>query len=445
VTTAARDRAVVLGGGIAGLLAARVLSDHFTAVTVVDRDPINHSAAPRRGTPQAHHLHGLLARGHQVLEQLFPGLTAELVAAGAPLGDMLEHARLSFGGSRFAQGPSDLRVLCISRLTLEAAIRRRVSALPGVRLLGGYDVAGLVTTADCRRVTGAWVVDRRAESTKGKQARLPAELVVVATGRGSRLPRWLAILGYPQPPTERVALGVAYASQSFRLPTGALGTDLVVISAPTPDRPRGGALALLEGGRCLVTLIGVLGDEPPTDDEGFRRFAGDVALPELATLISVGQAVDQPVPFRHPVAIRHRYDRLPATPSGLAVLGDAVCSLNPIYGQGMTVAALQALALGRRLEEPSWRTRRYLDDVTRISGVAWSLAVAGDLIFPQVEGRRTIAGQLLGRYIARVQAGAARDPALGRAFLRVTSLVDPPGALLRPSVIRRVAAGFTRA
>ncbi|HEU4998433.1 MAG TPA: FAD-dependent monooxygenase [Lapillicoccus sp.] len=429
-----RERAVVLGGGIAGLLAARILSQYFVSVVVVDRDSFDDSVIARRGTPQARHLHGLLARGHEVLETLFPGLTAELVDAGAPIGDMLVNTRLSFGGQRFAAGPSGLTALCVSRPTLETAIRRRVAALPGVRLCGGRDIAGLASSTDRRQVTGVRVVDRQ----DGTEETWSADLTVVATGRGSRLPAWLSELGYTPPTTERVALDVGYASQRVRLPAESLGDDLVVLSAPTPATPRGGALSLIEGGCCLVTLMGVLGDHPPVDQDGFRRFATDVALPDLANLIDTSEPLDPPVAFRHPVALRHRYDRMPSAPDGLVVLGDAVCSLNPIYGQGMTVAALQALALGRRLDETSFETRRCLRDVGRISGVAWSLALAADLSYPQVEGRRSFSGRLMSRYITRVQVGAARDPGLGRAFLRVTSLVDPPPALLRPSVVRRV-------
>jgi len=314
VTALRRDRAVVLGGGITGLLAARVLSDHFAVVELVDRGALDDSVVARRGTPQARHLHGLLSRGLEVLEGLLPGLTAELVDEGAPIGDMLGNTRICFGGHRFAQGPSGLTALCVSRPTLEAAIRRRVSALPGVRLRGGHDIAGLTTTPDHRRVTGVVVVDRRDGHGETASAEWPADLTVVATGRGSRLATWLSAHGYAPPTTERVALQVAYASQQFLLPQGALGNDLVVLSAPTPRRPRGGALSLIEGGRCLVTLMGVLGDHPPTDTDGFRGFAADAALPDLAELVRLAEPVDDPARYRHPVAVRHRYDRIPSFP-----------------------------------------------------------------------------------------------------------------------------------
>ena len=174
MTPTQHDRAVVLGGSIAGLLAARVLADDFAEVLVIDRDALGPEAAPRRGTPQARHLHGLLARGLQVLEELFPGLTAELVAGGAPVGDMLGNTRLTFGGHRFRQAPSGLTALCVSRPTLEAAVRRRVVALPAVRLLGERDVVGLTASRDNRRVVGARVIGRADGSA---EEQLPADVV----------------------------------------------------------------------------------------------------------------------------------------------------------------------------------------------------------------------------------------------------------------------------
>ena len=430
-----RDRAVVLGGSIAGLLAARVLAETHTEVIVVDRDLLGPAAGARRGTPQARHLHGLLARGHDVLEDLFPGLTAELVEAGAPVGDMLASSRICLGGFRFRQGRSGLTAVCVSRAVLEAAVRRRVLALSGISLLGGRDVVGLATTADGRRVVGANVIGRVDGSA---EERVYADLVVDATGRGSRLPVWLEAAGYRPPARERLEVRVGYSSRRYRLDPGALGDDLVLLSAPTPDSPRGGALSLVEGGSCLVTLMGVLGDHPPTDPLGFERFSADLALSDVSEVLRGGRPLDDPVGYRYPTSVRTRYDRLVRFPESLVVLGDAACTLNPIYGQGMTVAALEAVALRRHLSDggPQW-ARRYRHEVGRISGRAWAMAKNADLAFPGVPGRRTATSRALGRYVARVQAGAVRDADLGAAFLRVTSMVDPPEALFRPATVAR--------
>jgi 2-polyprenyl-6-methoxyphenol hydroxylase-like FAD-dependent oxidoreductase len=168
---------------------------------------------------------------------------------------------------------------------------------------------------------------------------------------------------------------------------------------------------VIEGGQCLVTLMGILGDHSPTDPEGFARFAADLSLPDVYRVLEDAEPLEEPVAYRYPASIRNRYDRLTRFPDGVAVLGDAVCTLNPIYGQGMTVVALQAAALRRHLANGRpLRPRAYLRDVGRITGIAWALALGGDLSFPEVEGRRTPASRLLGRYVGRLQAGAAHDP-----------------------------------
>ena len=431
-------RAVVLGGSIAGLLAARVLTESHGEVIVVDRDPLGEETGARRGTPQAHHLHGLLGRGHDILEELFPGLTTDLLAAGAHAGDMLANSRICLGGFRFQQAPSGLSTICASRPALEAAIRHRVLASSRIQILGSRDVVGLVTTSDRRRVVGATVVPRDGSP----EEQLDGDLVVDATGRGSRLPRWLEAAGYPAPEQQRVVVRVGYASRNYRLAPGALAGDLVLVSAPTPSTPRGGGLSLVEGGRCLVTLMGVLGDNPPTDPAGFDRFAADLALPDVARVMRSSEPLDEPVGYRYPASVRTRYDLMAGFPEGLLVLGDAVCTLNPIYGQGMTVAALEALALRDHLARGAAPgAPAYLHEVGRISGRAWDMATSADLAFPEVEGHRTTAGRVLGRYVARVQAGATHDSRLGTAFLRVTSMVDPPQSLFRPSVLARSVLG----
>ena len=216
-TPVGRDRAVVLGAGIAGLVSALALTTSYREVCIVERDHLAGASAPRRGTPQARHLHGLLARGHSVLEGMLPGLTSELVAEGAAIGDMLGDTRLCFGGHRFARGDAQLTALCVSRPALEAAIRRWVTGLPGIRVLAGRDLVGLTTDRRGTRVTGVRAIGR----DDGSSAEvLGADLVVEATGRGSRLPVWLSELGYPQLDTDEVRVDVGYATRQYRVPVG---------------------------------------------------------------------------------------------------------------------------------------------------------------------------------------------------------------------------------
>lgn len=435
-------RAVVLGGSIAGLLAARVLADAFDEVVVVDRDELPDAAVPRRGVPQDRHIHALLARGQQVLDGLFPGFTADLVAAGVPTGDLLADVRTCLGGHTFARCTSGLTAVSASRARLEAEIRKRVRARAGVRLVARCDALGLTVTPDGRRVCGARIL-RAADGSAGQV--LDAGLVVDATGRGSRMPRWLADLGVDAPEPEQVRIGVRYATRMLRLDTGRMEGDLAVLHGPTPERPRGGALAAVEGGRHVLTLFGMLDDAPPLDPAGFTAFAGTLASPDIARAVRDAEPLSDPVAHRFPHAVRRRYERA-RLPDGLVVLGDALCSFNPIYGQGITVAALQSLAL-RRAVCSGWsgRTGGLQRAIAAAARPAWSLASGADLAFAEVVGRRTVTTRAAGRFVARVQATAARDPVVAAAFVRVTGLVDPPTALLRPGVLARVTTGRCRA
>jgi 2-polyprenyl-6-methoxyphenol hydroxylase-like FAD-dependent oxidoreductase len=432
------EQAVVLGASMAGLLAARVLAEAYGQVTVVDRDPLPEASAQRRGVPQGRHTHALLARGQQALEELFPGLTAELIAAGAPSGDLLGEGRWYVSGHLLRQERSGLVGLGASRPLLEARIRARVRALPNVAFLDGCDIVGLAATPDGRRVTAARVL-RQAGAAEQV---LDADLVVDATGRGSRAPVWLEALGCPRPERDEVRVRLGYATRTYRLPADVLDGDMAVLDAPTPQNPRGGALLALEDGRWIVTLAGILGDFPPTDPDGFMAFARSLRFPDIYQAIRDGEPLDDPVPFRFPASVRHRYERLDRFPDGFLVVGDAVCSFNPIYGQGMSVAAIEALALGRHLRRGARpEPRRLLRDLARAVDVPWEIAAGGDLVFPGVHGHRTAKTRLANAYLARLHAAAADDGRLAVAFAQVAGLVAPPRSLLRPAVVVRVLRG----
>jgi hypothetical protein len=238
---------------------------------------------------------------------------------------------------------------------------------------------------------------------------------------------------------ERVRIGLGYASRTYRLASGLLDGDLGILNAATPDHPRGGALAAMENDRFLVTLFGILGDHPPSDPAGFSDFAATLRFPDINEALRNAEPLDEAVSFRHPASVRHHYERLSRFPDGLLVMGDAMCTFNPVYGQGMSVVALQALALRahlRRHTTPEPLT--FFRQISRIVDLPWRMATGGDLAFPKVVGQRTVQMRLLNGYLAKLFAGAAHDPRLGRAFLRVAGLVDPPRALMAPAVATRV-------
>jgi 2-polyprenyl-6-methoxyphenol hydroxylase-like FAD-dependent oxidoreductase len=417
-----------------GLLAARALSESYDEVSVLERDSLPTEPGNRRGVQQGRHAHGLLARGREVLEELFPGLTEELVAASALVGDMQSEARWYNDGHRMKQAASGLDGLMVSRPLLEFRVRERVAALPGVRIVQRADVLGLATGLDGRSVTGVRLLD-----ADGRRSELAADLVVDATGRGSRGPHWLAELGYRAPDEEKVEIGVAYATRTYRRRPSHLNGDLALIVGPTPHIRRLGVALAMEDDRWIISLGGYLGDVPPTDPAAFDAFARTLAQPDIADLMAASEPLDDPLLFRYPRSVRRRYERLREFPNGYLAFGDAICSFNPIYGQGMTVASLEALALRKCLNQGDDRlAHRFFRAASRLIDVPWSIAVGGDLRFPEVAGKRTAQVKLVNAYIARLHRAARYDAKLGRAFLRVANLIDRPERLLRPAIAIRV-------
>jgi 2-polyprenyl-6-methoxyphenol hydroxylase-like FAD-dependent oxidoreductase len=432
-------RAVVLGGSIAGLLSARVLADHYTEVLVVDRDRLEDAGTPRRAAPQGHHVHGLLARGHEIIEGLFPGLTAELVADGVPIGDFGTSLGWYFDGRMMRRTKTGLTCISPSRPMLEQRVRRRVRALPNVRFAESTDIAGLVTAAGGRAVTGV-----RVQSRDGSPERsVDAALVVDATGKGSRATSWLTELGLAETPEERVKIDITYTTCDFEGPLtpDPIGDGVAEVCVATPANPRGATLARLAD-RYSLSLYGILGDRPPRDPAGFLAFAESLAVPTIHAAVSGARPLGDPVSYHYPASVRHRFEAVPDLPAGFLVVGDAACSFNPIYAQGMTVAALGADVLSRHVaggREP--QPRAYFRDLAKVNDAPWALAAGGDLGFPGTVGRRTLGVRIANAYVPRLRTAAVNDAALTEAFLRTAGLVDPPQAVMRPGVVRRVFFG----
>ncbi|MEV4704942.1 FAD-binding monooxygenase [Actinoplanes sp. NPDC049316] len=430
--TSNRSHALVLGGSIAGLLAARVLADRYATVTIAERDRLPSAAEHRRGVPHGKHAHGLLPRGLQIMEELLPGLRGDLERGGGLIADILGNCRWYLNGRLLRQADAGLPALAASRPLIEGEIRRRVRALPNVTVLDGHDITGLCASADGRRITGAAI--------SGAQPRtVEADLVVDATGRGTRTPRWLAELGFEPPVADRVSIGLAYTSCVYEEPAGLFGDDVFVVTTRFPGQRRSSVMQRLEGGRVLVTLAGVLGERPPETPAAMPEYARTLAVPDTYEMISRATPVSEPVPFRYPGYVRHRYENLTDLPAGLLVTGDAVCGFNPVYGQGMSIAAMNAYALREELEhggEPD--PYRYFAAVARDLEAPWRLAVGADLALPGVTGPALPESPLTGEYVGRLQLAAAEDAELAKAFIRVTGLVDSPAALLRPEIVQRV-------
>lgn len=438
--------AVVLGASISGLLAARVLADHFVQVTVVERDRLPVDGRPRRGVPQSRHAHLLLAAGARALDDLFPDLLSELVEAGVPVARSLDGLHFEVNGHVFCREPGpgsslwgDGAVYEPSRPFLEATLRRRVAALGNVDFMDGCDVEGLTADYTLRRVTGARIEPRAVGLGRRD---LAADLVVAATGRSGRVTSWLKRMGYAPPAEEELPVDLTYATQRVRLRTRRVEPLRLVAVGATAERPSGAAALAQEDGSWMVTLFGYAGHHPPLAREDWLAFANSVLPRDFTRALRGAEPLGEVQQHRFPANLWRRYDRLTRFPEGLLVTGDAVCALNPVYGQGMTVAALEAVALRDVLRAGSDDlARRFFQAAAKPIGDAWSFAVGGDLHMPSalVPGHRPLRMRAVQRYVAQAHAAAESDPVMAWRILQAMGFAESGGSLFGADSVRRVA------
>ncbi len=436
--------AVVIGGSIAGLVAARVLHEHFAHVTIIERDALHDEPQARKGQPQAQHVHGLLARGLEVANGYFPDLLDGLQAGGAVVNDMGARMRWHIAGGYRIRYHSGLTGVLTTRPFLEWQIRRRVVALPNVVVLHQCSVVEPLTTPDRTCIRGV----RVAHSADQHSEEIEADLVVDAAGRGSHTPQWLAALGYERPTEQIIKIGVGYASRMYRRRTDdAPDANAVIVSASPPHGKRSGLAFAVEGERWQVALGGIAGDYPPTDEESFLAWARSLPAPDVYDLISRLEPLGPIVTHKFPSSLRRHYEKLARFPQGYVVLGDAVCSFNPTYGQGMTSAVLQAAALDDALQQHGVGpelAKRFFTQAAKIVDIPWQQAAGADFSYPETEGPKARGTDLINAYVTRVQRATHHDPVVYGAFLRVMNLMAPPSTLFAPRVVARVLADSLR-
>ena len=434
------NHAVILGGSMAGLLTARVLTDFYQRVTIVERDALCDGPTARRGVPQSGQAHIPLARCTQILEELFTGFLGELRDRGVPVWDDGDLSRLcvKYLGHQSVQHGTlpDTMANSLhfpSRPLLEDQVRRRLRAISNVVVLDGHTVLGLIATSAKDRVTGVRVSDGH------QQWELAADLVVDATGRGSRTPVFLHELGYRRPTEDELTIRLTYASQLVRFRPDAVPEDLILIG-PQPGRPTTFACTAQENGTAMVLVSGMTGTQPPGTREELIAFAAPFAPAHALAAWASAEPLGEVARYRVPSSRWRRYDRMHRFPRGLLVVGDAMCSFNPIYGQGMAVAALEALVLRDWLTRGDQdRPQRFFRAAAKEIRVAWQTAVGSDLALPEVPGPRPLSMRLTNGYLDWVMTAAETDPLVSGQLARLTGMIDPPSRLLRPSFIARVA------
>jgi 2-polyprenyl-6-methoxyphenol hydroxylase-like FAD-dependent oxidoreductase len=440
-----RRRAVVIGGSIGGMVAARVLADHFEEVSIIERDYLPTGRENRPGVPQARHLHFILNRGMQVIEELFPGVKSDLLEAGGHLVDQGNDLRVLYRWGWAPTEPIGLEIVTFTRPLLESTVRRHLLELPKISILEGHEVCGLVGDEPGERVTGVRVRPRNrgdvaSDAESAGETVFHADLVVDTSGRPSDSPDWLTELGYAAPEETVVDAFWGYASRIYEIPPGwqADWKVIVLLNRP-PYQPRVAALEPIEGNRWLLSVAGVMRDYPPTDEEGFLQYTKGLSSRIVYDVITQAKPLSGIRGFRRTANRLRHFDKLARLPEGFVALGDSVCAFNPVYGQGMTLTALSALELRSwlrasgtgRLDGLAFHKR-----IAKLVAAPWALATGEDLRWPATQGGEITARvRFMHWYIDQIMRLIPASPDIYRRFQLVNHMLAEPETLFHPAIL----------
>jgi 2-polyprenyl-6-methoxyphenol hydroxylase-like FAD-dependent oxidoreductase len=459
--------AVVLGGGMAGLLTARILTEHFEQVSVIERDHYPEGPVFRPGVPQGRQFHLLLARGQQIIEELFPGIREDLVARGAMEGDLLKDYRTRVRFGWYPRVSSPLRIYAMGRVLLEWQVRQALVKNPQIHIIDGHEVVNLVASEDAKSVIGVSLRARlngsgqeqgnNGQPDDGCSSRpqpaqvltalrqVTADLIVDATGRESKVCEWLKSLGYAPPAETIINPFLGYVTQLYAPPSGVQRDwhGMVIASNP-PKNLRTGIIMPNDDGHWMVMLGGAGKDYPPHDIDAFLEFGKGLRDPAWFEAMKGARPISPLYGYRKTENRIRYFERLQRQPERFLVIGDAVCAFNPVYAQGMTIAALGALELRECLHQCSpgnlsGLARRFQRKLARLNTLPWNLATSSDLKVPGVEGgNMKRSTTLMDRYLERVLQRAPVDPYIASLFLQVVHMLEAPTAFFKPSVIMKV-------
>lgn len=430
------QHAVVIGGSIAGLCAARVLADFYDTVSVFDRDDLPDGPQNRSAIPQDRHLHLLMARGALEFDTLFPGLLDDMVAAGVPVLENRPDA-IHFGAAGHVLGMGhtlrdDFTAYVPSRPHLEWQLRRRVNAMDTVTIATGVAAVPLFDR-DRQRVTGVRLDDPEASV-------VDADLVVDASGRGTRLPAWLDEWGFDRPREDTVEVGISYATYQVRMSDATLEDAIpaVIVAGASRRQPRGLGMLRYEDGTWVLTTFGVAKTEPPQDFSGMCALADTVLPPHMSTALRSAAPIGPVALHRYPTSRWRRYDEMTRFPTGIIPFGDAVVSFNPTFGQGMTMTSIQATNLRGVLESGDPDIAGQLSRATaKTTYPVWTMNAVGDLILHRAKGAQPWWYRPVGRLFDQFLGAAETEPVLAEWFLRRFSLLDSLYMAPSPKLVGR--------
>ncbi|TFI51143.1 2-polyprenyl-6-methoxyphenol hydroxylase-like oxidoreductase [Mastigocladus laminosus UU774] len=441
--------AIVIGGSMAGLLTARVLTDYFERVTILERDhfPVE-APASRKGIPQCTQLHILLTRGRQIMEDLFPGLETELIDAGVAVLDMGADVEWLNPFGWAARFPSGFQALSFSRYILDWLIYRRLAGFKNIQVLEARYVTGLLTNADRTRVTGVYLRCRDVVNSKQvQQEKLTADLVVDTSGYSSQAPKWLKAIGYDAPEETVITTSMGYATRLYEIPVDFQENwKGVYIQAAPPERTSMGVLYPIENNRWIVGVCATTPNRPSTDESEFLEALRNLPSPHIYNAVKHAKPATAIGIYHSPGNRLRHYDRLSRQPEGFIALGDSVCSLTPIYGQGMTVAALGAVLLQQCLREIknadlTELPTHFQKELAKINATPWIAATSQDAKYPSVKGITkppSLPEKVIGLYMDQLIQLTTKEPEVTLVLFNVFHMVQSSGALFQSSILFRV-------
>lgn len=434
--------AIVIGAGVSGLAAAQALADYFETVTLLERDHLPSNATSRPGAPQGRQAHALLGGGIKALEQLFPGFEQDLVQAGAvPANAGFEISLEIPGLDPFPRSEWDWLIYCLTRPLIELTMRRRLEQRSNVTLRDRCRVIEILGTPDGSGITGL-----RFEAEGGNPETLEADLVIDASKHGALTLSFLNATGQPAPVETTIGVDIRYATGLFTLADGALGDFKAVVTFPqAPADVHYGYLLPVENGYFQCLLVGRGNDAPPADPNAFLAYAEKLSTPTISNLLKSAKQLSELARYSFPESKWRHFGQLHRFPHGLLPFGDAICCLNPIYGQGITVALQQATLLGRLLNTAApdpldTLAPAFLAEVEALIEQPWAISALPDFIYPQTRGQRPddLKDRLNSQFaLTRI---ATRDPAVYQLFTEVRHLLKPMSALNEPALVRGLEA-----
>ncbi|MEJ2769379.1 NAD(P)/FAD-dependent oxidoreductase [Mycetohabitans sp. B46] len=442
VTVCARraNHAVVIGGSLAGCLTAAVLARRFQHVTLVEKGDFFDESGPRRSVPQEHHVHLLLLRGKQIIERIFPGFLAALERNGALVADLGHDVKWFQAGQWKNRYRSGIYAHYCSRRLIDNQLRRHIAQTPGVEVLSRSRVTrvSFVATSSMRSVNGVWIAD---DATLGERF-VAADIVVDASGRGTRMPEWLREAGFGDVKTSIVKTELGYASRIYRrIPALATQWQVLLVLPNAPQQRAMGVISPIEAERWMVTTGGWFGHFPSSDPTEFLDALASLPVPDIHNVIRAAEPLSDVATFQMPGSRRAHYDRIAHWPAGLLVIGDALSSMNPLYSQGMTLCALEAECIDRHLDAALADALAWRDVQRLLCGIvddAWHMATTEDLRFSETLGERSWRTRLHHWYGAGLGRVSGRNRRALETQIGVTNLVTPPSRLYSPAIATRI-------